>query len=69
MRDLHKMKEKFEVSLDSSHIVSLTIFGLVVVGGVFMLGVMVGKRLSSNEKTAHSNYVWGVGPGKPNPIK
>lgn len=54
MRDLHKMKEKFEVSLDSSHIVSLTIFGLVVVGGVFMLGVMVGKRLSSNEKTAQA---------------
>ncbi len=52
MRDLHKMKEKYEVSLDSSHIVSLTIVGLVVVGGVFMLGVMVGKRLSANESTA-----------------
>ncbi len=54
MRDLHKMKEKYEVSLDSSHIVSLTIVGLVVVAGVFMLGVMVGKRLSANEKTAQA---------------
>ena len=54
MRDLHKMKEKYEVSLDSSHIVSLTIVGLVVVAGVFMLGVMVGKRLNANEKTAQA---------------
>lgn len=47
MRDSHRLKEKYELSLDNRQIVSITIASLVVLGGVFMLGVVVGKRLSA----------------------
>jgi DedD protein len=46
MRDTHKLKEKYELSLDNRQIVTLTVASLVVLGGVFMLGVVVGKKLS-----------------------
>ncbi|HEY0883225.1 MAG TPA: SPOR domain-containing protein, partial [Archangium sp.] len=46
MRDSHRLKEKYELSLDNRQIVSITIASLVVLGGVFMLGVVVGKKLS-----------------------
>jgi cell division septation protein DedD len=47
MRDSHRLKEKYELSLDNRQIVSITIASLVVLGGVFMLGVVVGKKLST----------------------
>lgn len=46
------MKEKFDVSLDNRQIVSLLIAGIVVMGAVFVLGVVVGKKLASNAQTA-----------------
>lgn len=46
MRDTHKLKEKYELSLDNRQIVSLTVASLIVLGGVFMLGVVVGKKLA-----------------------
>ncbi|MGQ0506395.1 MAG: SPOR domain-containing protein [Myxococcaceae bacterium] len=52
MRDAHRMKEKFDLSLDNRQIVSLLIAGLVVLGSVFVLGVVVGKKLSTQDKTA-----------------
>ena len=47
MRDSHRLKEKYELSLDNRQIVSLTVASLVVLGGVFVLGVVVGKKLAS----------------------
>ncbi|MFT3708083.1 MAG: SPOR domain-containing protein [Archangium sp.] len=47
MRDSHRLKEKIELSLDSRQIVTITVASLVVLGGVFMLGVVVGKKLSA----------------------
>lgn len=47
MRDSHRLKEKYELSLDNRQIVSITVASLVVLGGVFMLGVVVGKKLST----------------------
>ncbi len=47
MRDSHRLKEKYELSLDNRQIVSITVASLVVLGGVFMLGVVVGKKLSA----------------------
>ncbi len=47
MRDSHRLKEKYELSLDNSQIISITVASLVVLGGVFMLGVVVGKKLSA----------------------
>ena len=52
MRDSHRMKEKLDVSLDNRQIVSLLIAGIVVMGAVFVLGVVVGKKLAGNAQTA-----------------
>ncbi len=46
VRDSHRLKEKYELSLDNRQIVSLTVACLVVLGGVFVLGVVVGKKLA-----------------------
>ncbi|NOJ93677.1 SPOR domain-containing protein [Corallococcus coralloides] len=54
MRDAHRMKEKFDVSLDNRQIVSLLIAGIVVMGAVFVLGVVVGKNLASDAQTAEA---------------
>ncbi|MCA2980153.1 MAG: SPOR domain-containing protein [Myxococcaceae bacterium] len=47
MRDSHRLKEKYELSLDSRQIVTLTVSSIVVLGGVFVLGVVVGKKLAN----------------------
>jgi cell division septation protein DedD len=52
MRDTHKLKEKYELSLDNRQIVSITVASLIVLGGVFMLGVVVGKKLSTETAEA-----------------
>lgn len=52
MRDAHRMKEKFDVSLDNRQIVSLLIAGIVVMGAVFVLGVVVGKNLAGNAQAS-----------------
>ena len=52
MRDANRLKEKYDLSLDNRQIVSLVIAGLIVLGAVFVLGLVVGKKLSGNEKTA-----------------
>ncbi|MFY0567134.1 SPOR domain-containing protein [Archangium lansingense] len=54
MRDAHRMKEKFDVSLDNRQIVSLLIAGIIVMGAVFVLGVVVGKKLAGNAQTAEA---------------
>ena len=51
MRDVHKLKEKFELSLDTRQILTLTFVGIIGLGGVFVLGVAVGKKLQAEEKT------------------
>jgi septal ring-binding cell division protein DamX len=47
MRDAHRMKEKLDLSLDNRQIVSLLVSGIVVLGAVFVLGVVVGKKLAA----------------------
>src|SRR5688572_21803850 len=54
MRDQHRMKEKFDLSLDNRQIVSLLIAGLVVLGAVFVLGVVVGKKLAANPEAGRA---------------
>jgi DedD protein len=51
MRDAHRMKEKYDLSLDSRQVVSLLVGGIVVLGAVFVLGVLVGKKLAGNQRT------------------
>jgi DedD protein len=52
MRDTHRLKEKYDLSLDNRQIVSLMIGGMVVLGTVFVLGVVVGKKLEGSGRTA-----------------
>ena len=54
MRDAHRIKERYEVSLDNRQIVSVAISGLVVLGAVFGLGVVVGKKLSTDQTVAEA---------------
>lgn len=54
MRDLNRLKEKYDVTLDSRQVVSLAIGALVVVGAVFVLGVVVGKKLTADDRTAQA---------------
>lgn len=50
MRDTHKLKDKFELSLDTPQILTLTVVGVIALGGVFVLGVAVGKKLQAEDK-------------------
>lgn len=45
------MKEKLDLSLDNRQIVSLLVASIVVMGAVFVLGVVVGKKLSESGRT------------------
>lgn len=51
MRDVHKLKEKYELSLDTRQILTLTFVGIIALGGVFVLGVAVGKKLQAEERS------------------
>jgi len=54
MRDTHRMREKYDLSLDSRQVVSLLIGGIVVLGAVFVLGVLVGKKLAGTPRADHA---------------
>jgi DedD protein len=47
MRDTHRMKEKLELSIDNRQVVGVVGGSLVVLGAVFVLGVVVGQRLGT----------------------
>lgn len=50
MRDANRLKEKIDLSLDNRQVMSLVIGGIVVLGAVFVVGVVVGKKLSNSER-------------------
>lgn len=50
MRDSHRFKERVELSLDNRQLVSLVLGGLVLLGSVFVMGIVVGKRLAASER-------------------
>lgn len=54
MRDAHRMKEKYDLSLDNRQVVSLLIGSIVVLGAVFVLGVVVGKNLAGTHAAAQA---------------
>ena len=54
MRDAHRMKEKLDLSFDNRHIGSLVLVGILVLGAVFVLGVVVGKKLSASQHAAET---------------
>jgi len=52
IRDAERFKDKIEVNLDSRQVVLLFFGGAVVACLVFVLGVMVGRRLEGRERVA-----------------
>jgi DedD protein len=49
MRDTQKMKDKVELSLEGRHLVTLSVVGLLALGGAFWLGIGVGKKLQRED--------------------
>jgi cell division septation protein DedD len=49
VRDSHRIRERYELSLDNRQIVSFFLAGIVVIGAVFVLGVVVGKKLAGGQ--------------------
>ena len=56
MRDADRFKDKIEVSLDSRQIFFLFFGGAVAACLVFVLGVMVGRRLEGREQLAKACF-------------
>jgi cell division septation protein DedD len=52
VRDEHRLKDKVDLTLDSRQLVSLLVGGIIVLGAVFVLGVVVGKKLAQNPHSA-----------------
>ena len=60
-RETELYKDKIEVSLDGRQIFYLFFGGAVIVGLVFVLGVMVGRRVEARGHTDHATAAATVG--------
>jgi DedD protein len=60
LRDAERLKDKIEVSLDSRQIFFLFFGGAVVACLVFVLGVMVGRRLENREQVGQKTEQRGA---------
>jgi DedD protein len=47
VRDDHRIKDRYELSLDNRQIVTFFVSAIVVISTVFVLGVVVGKKLAA----------------------
>jgi DedD protein len=47
MRDADRLREKIQLSLDDRQVAVLAVCALLLLGGVFALGLLVGKRLAA----------------------
>jgi DedD protein len=46
VRDVERLRERIELSLDDRQVVALGVCALLLFGGVFSLGILLGKKLS-----------------------
>jgi len=60
MRDANRIREKFQLALDGRQVASVVVGALVILGGVFVLGLNVGKQLAQRQVQA--------GPGAADPL-
>jgi cell division septation protein DedD len=47
MRDVDRLREKIQISLDDRQVLALAVCALLLLGGVFSVGLLVGKKLSA----------------------
>lgn len=52
MRDVERLREKIELTLDDRQVVALAVCALLLLGGVFSLGILLGKKLSTLQAPA-----------------
>jgi cell division septation protein DedD len=52
VRDVERLREKIELSLDDRQVIALAVCALLLLGGVFSLGILLGKKLSSMQAPA-----------------
>ena len=52
MRDENRLHEKIQLSLEDRHLALLAVCALVLLGGVFALGLLVGKQLAASAPPA-----------------
>jgi DedD protein len=48
VRDIERLREKIELSLDDRQVIALSLCALLLLGGVFSLGILLGKKISSS---------------------
>jgi len=52
MRDQNRVRERFELSLDGRQVVSVIVGALVIMAGVFVLGLNVGRQIGGRQAPA-----------------
>jgi DedD protein len=52
VRDVERLRERIELSLDDRQVVALALCALLLLGGVFSLGILLGKKISSMQAPA-----------------
>ena len=54
MRDVERLRERIELSLDDRQVVALALCALLLLAGVFSLGILLGKKISSMQAPARA---------------
>jgi DedD protein len=54
VRDVERLREKIELSLDDRQVVAVAVCALLLLAGVFSLGIVLGKRISSMQLSPSS---------------
>jgi cell division septation protein DedD len=52
VRDVERLREKIELSLDDRQVIAVAICALLLLAGVFSLGLLLGRKLSSTQPQA-----------------
>ena len=68
MRDVERLREKTEISLDDRQIAGLAVAALLLLGGVFALGLLVGKHLAAQTQPGVAAAELAIAEPGPAPV-
>jgi DedD protein len=49
MRDVERLRDRMDLTLDDRQVVAIAVCGLLLLGGVFALGILLGRKLSGGQ--------------------